>query len=85
MATDEIVKLLIAERNKLDAAIRALSDSGVESHGKTVSAAVQESHGKTGKTKRVISDEARAKMAEAQQARWAKVRKAAKKAVAKEA
>jgi len=79
MATDEILKLLIAERNKLDAAIRALSDSGFESRGKTLKAAVQESHGKTGKAKRVISPEARAKMAKAQQARWAKVKKASKK------
>ncbi len=77
MATDEILNLLIAERGKLDAAIRALSDGGVETHGKTANA--KNTTGRTGTAKRVISDAARAKMAKAQQARWAKVRKAAKK------
>jgi len=77
MATDEILNLLIAERGKLDAAIRALSDGGIETHGKTAKA--KNTTAQAGRVKRVISDAARARMAKAQQARWAKVRRTAKK------
>jgi hypothetical protein len=76
MAMDKIVELMIAERDKLDAAIKLLrggdGSGSIPSPKKSVQAV------KPGK--RVMSPEAKAKIAEAQRARWAKTKKAAKKA-----
>jgi hypothetical protein len=77
MPIDEILKVLIAEREKLDAAIRALKG---ESRKGTVPS--PKSRNTATKVKRTVSIVARAKMSEAAKVRWAKhtrvVRKAAK-------
>jgi hypothetical protein len=76
MPTDHIVSLLIAERDKLNAAIEALQ-------GPTKKPAVAESAsaggggGKaTAQTKRHVSAAARRKMAEGQKKRWAAIKAA---------
>jgi hypothetical protein len=88
MATENVLTLLISERNKLNAAIRALGGENTPAASATVSTAsataektVHTTKHKPGK--RIISDEARAKMAAAQQRRWAAVKKANKKAAKK--
>ena len=65
MPKDEILELLIAERNRIDGAIKALQGGG--------GAIPSPFKGKAPKAgKRTLSPEARAKMAAAAKARWAK-------------
>lgn len=94
MATDEILKLLLAERAKIDNAIKALGGESQDAEivrrlnagrQRVAATAAQESHGKTPakKAKHGMSAEARAKISAAAKARWAKVKKAEKKSVKK--
>ena len=84
MASEEILKLLIAERDKLDGAIRALKggSGGIPS---PFSEQLKKPAGKKAakKAKRTVSPEARAKMAAAAKKRWAERKAAAKKAAKK--
>jgi len=82
MATEHILTLLIAERNRLDAAIQALG-AGPRKRGRPPKnplanapswATGQPESG--GKPKRVVSAAARKRMAAAQRKRWAAVKKA---------
>jgi hypothetical protein len=62
MDTNDIIKQLTAERDRIDAAIKLLSDMDAEAPAK-------------GKRKK-MSAAARKRISEAQKARWAKQRKA---------
>jgi hypothetical protein len=66
MDTNDIIKQLTAERNRIDAAIKLLS-------GSALTKATPKKRGR-----RKMSKEARARIAKAQKARWAKQKKAAK-------
>ena len=79
MASEEILKMLIAERDKLDAAIRALQggSGGIPSPFREKVKPAAKTAAK--KAKRRVSPEARAKMAAAAKERWAKRKAAAKK------
>lgn len=83
MASEEILKMLIAERDKLDAAIRALQGSGGIPSPFREKVKKPEAKKAAKKAKRRVSPEARAKMAAAAKERWAKRKAAAKKSAAK--
>ena len=76
MAREEILKMLIAERNKLDAAIKVLG----EGHDLPSPLKRTLAVGKTAKPKRKISAAARRKMSLAAKARWRARKAEAKKA-----
>jgi hypothetical protein len=81
MPTDHIITLLIAERDKLNAAIEALQDGGgISSDGTPKKPATMASEPTSAAPeKRHVSAAAKRKMAAAQKKRWAAI-KAAKKA-----
>jgi hypothetical protein len=88
MATDDIVKLLLAERTRIDNAIKALQgsdaptavwDKRVAKANANINAIRQAKAAKKTRKKRTVSPEARKKMADAAKARWAERKKAAKK------
>lgn len=70
MSTEEILALLVAERNRLDAAIRELQGPQkiTQPRASTVRTAAAPAR------KRMLSDAARKAMAEAAKRRWAAVR-----------
>ena len=78
MAIQDVIRMLEQERNRIDAAIKALKGVGVDSTASATKAAKTK-----GRKKRRISAEARVKMAEAARKRWAAKKAAEKKAVAK--
>jgi hypothetical protein len=80
MATDHIVALLIAERDKLNRAIEALG-APVKRLGRPPKSAVVDAPAATAESapkKRKVSAAARKKMAAAQKKRWAAIKAAAK-------
>lgn len=74
MPVDDVITMLEAERDKLDAAIKVLRGRGT-----TSSPVKLEKEPKAGR-KRKISAAARAKMAQAARERWAKKKAAPRKA-----
>lgn len=80
MPTEQIVALLIAERNKLDAAIQALQGA-VKRRGRPPKNPLPNAPASVlpAKKKRKMSTAARKRMAAAQKARWAKIKKAEEK------
>jgi hypothetical protein len=74
MAISDVIMMLEAERNKLDAAIKALK--GTETVSSSASTEAVKNTGKKWK----ISAAVRAKMAQAARERWAKKKAASKKA-----
>lgn len=69
MATDEILMLLIAERERIDKAITALRSDEGPAQGHTVAKKAPAK-----KVKRHISAEGRARIAAATKERWARLR-----------
>ena len=72
MPTDHIVALLIAERDKLNAAIEALEGTG-KRLGRPPKKQVANNAAATASRKRHVSAAARKKMAAAQKKRWAAI------------
>jgi hypothetical protein len=75
MPTDHIVALLIAERDKLNAAIEALQGTAKTAAPKKP-AAVDATAGAAPRKKRHVSAAARKRMAEGQKKRWAAIKSA---------
>jgi hypothetical protein len=75
MPTDHIVALLIAERNKLNAAIEALQGTSKAAAPKKP-AASETTVAAAPRKKRHVSAAARKRMAEAQKKRWAAIKSA---------
>jgi hypothetical protein len=91
MDTTQILTVLRAQRDRISAAItalEALNGNGVSQPKATVAAPASKTSKKVAVVppttrKRVVSAEARQRMAEAQKKRWAKNKRAAKSAAAK--
>jgi hypothetical protein len=71
MATDHIIALLIAERDKLNQAIKALQDGAGQVRPAMIAAAETEP-----RKRRTMSLSARRRIAAAQRRRWAKIKAA---------
>jgi hypothetical protein len=71
MDTNELIKELTAERDRIDAAIKLLSGLGSTTSTKATKAV------KPARKRKKMSKEGRARIAEAQRKRWAAAKKAA--------